>query len=126
MKSFFISSLMILSLIGCASSKESRQITKPDDSSPAISEEVIPTPAKTPEVKKVKVAKPGIDPLKVANGVANGIADLWVDGELESDSLDKENPVHVLIDDVVETTAEHMDTEKSPQDRKHSPVRKNH
>lgn len=118
MKSFFISSLMIFSLTGCASSKEPRQITTPEESSPAISEEVIPIPTKAPEVKKVKVAKPGIDPLKVANG----IADLWIDGELESSSLDKENPVHVLIDDAVETTAEHMDTERNPEDRKRSPV----
>ncbi len=114
MQKLVVFNLTLICLMGCTSSQESRQITNSDKSIPAISEEAIPGPTNTSsEVKKVKVAKPGIDPMKVANG----IVDVWVDGRLETDLLDKENPVHVLVDDAIETSAEHLDTERNYENR---------
>ncbi len=102
--------LIMISLIGCASSKESNQIATTDQAdSVTLQEETIPGPTQKPEVRKVKVAKHGlINPTTVANGVV----DVMVDGRLESDSLEKENPVDVLIDDAIEKTAEDIDTQK--------------
>ena len=101
--------LIMISLMGCTSSKESSQVVTNESNPVTLQEETIPGPTKEPEVRKIAVAKHGlINPTKVANGVV----DVMVDGRLESDSLEKENPVHVLIDDVVEKTAEDIDTQK--------------
>ena len=109
MQKIFLLSLLTISLMACASPKETNQITTNESNSAPLEEETIPGPTKEPEVRKVAVAKHGlINPTKVANGVV----DVMVDGRLESDSLEKENPVHVLIDDVVEKTAEDIDTQK--------------
>lgn len=106
--------LIMISLIGCASSKESNQIATTDQAnSITLQEETIPGPTNTPEVRKVKVAKHSL--IKPTT-IANGVADVLVDGRLESDSLEKENPVHVVIDDWVEKTAEDVDTQKEKPD----------
>jgi hypothetical protein len=105
--------LIVISLMGCASSKEANQITTTDQADSVLQEETIPGPTQKPEVRKVKVAKHGlINPTTVANGVV----DVMVDGRLESDSLEKENPVDVLIDDAIEKTAEDIDTQKEKPD----------
>lgn len=110
MKKILALNLIMISLMGCASSKESNQTATTDQAnSITLQEETISGPTNTPEVKKVKIAKHGlINPTTVANGVI----DVMVDGRLESDSLEKENPVDVLIDDWVEKTAEDIDTQK--------------
>jgi hypothetical protein len=109
MQKIFLLSLLTISLMACASPKEANQVTTHESNPVTLEEETIPGPTKEPEVKKVKVAKHGfINPATVTNGVV----DVMVDGRLESDSLEKENPVHVLIDDWVEKTAEDIDTQK--------------
>jgi hypothetical protein len=114
MKSLLITSTFIISLIGCTSTQDTKQTTESIDQSNAIAlyEESVPGTTK-PEVRKVKIAKPGINP----DTLINGVADVLVDGRLESDSLKKENPVHVLIDDAVEKTAELEDTEKNQSNK---------
>lgn len=109
MHKILLLSITLTSLAACAPAKESNQVTTNVSNPATLQEETIPGPIKEPEVKKVKVARHGlINPTKVANGVV----DVMVDGRLESDSLEKENPVDVLIDDWVEKTAEDIDTEK--------------
>jgi hypothetical protein len=109
MKQVFIISALIISLMGCASTKDTKQTTETIDQSNSIAlhEEAVPG-ANKPEVRKVKIAQPGISP----NTILNGVADVLVDGSLESDSLKKKNTIHVLIDDAVEKTGEMEDTEK--------------
>lgn len=109
MQKFLVLSLLTIGLMGCVSSKESNFITADHSSPTRLEEKTIPGPIKVPEVRKISIAKPGIIN---ATKVANGVVDVLVDGRLESDSLEKENPVQVLIDEAVEKTAENIDTEK--------------
>jgi hypothetical protein len=108
MKHLLMISTLSICLISCASTQKEKPLSR-NSSNPnpiSIQEETIASTTK-PEVRKVKIAKPGINP----NTILNGVADVLVDGELESDSLKKENAIHVLIDDAVENTAEMEDTE---------------
>ncbi len=102
MKYLLITSMSIF-LISCASTKREKELSeKSSNPNPiTIQEETIASRIK-PEVRKVTIARPGID----SNKILNGAADLFVDGELESDSLKKRNAVEVIIDDAVEETAE--------------------
>jgi hypothetical protein len=113
MKFLLITSSLIIFLIGCASSKDARIMESSDQPNTIDLQEQAIHSATKPEVRKVKIAKPGINP----NTLINGVADVLVDGRLESDSLKKENPVHVLIDDAVEKTAELEDTEKNQSNK---------
>jgi hypothetical protein len=107
MKPLFVTIVLLINLTACATTDSPQQSTAPTDQPgpDVLQVENISSPRQA-EVKKIKIAQPGVDPTALLNGILNGVADVAVDGRFESDSLQKENFIHVLIDDAVESTTD--------------------
>lgn len=92
-----------LTLAGCSATEptSNKTIYSKNSLIGELEEQSVPG-SKKPEIKKVHIARPGIS----TGTLLNGVTDILVDGRLESDSLNKKNAVHVLIDDAVENTGE--------------------
>jgi hypothetical protein len=118
MKQLIITTFLVTNLVACASNSSPKQSETPGDQlHPGdLQEEMISRP-KEPEAKRIKIAQPGISP----NTILNGIADVLVDGTLESDSLEKENFVHVLLDDTIEHSARTQHLKRNPPDKNQLP-----
>jgi hypothetical protein len=103
MKEMLIASTLIFILTACSSTEMVNKAATStyDTNSGELHEQQIPG-SKKPERKKVHIAQPGIS----TNTILNGVADVMIDGRLESDSLKKKNAIHVLIDDAVESTGD--------------------